>query len=117
MDHEVRHVFLLPFIVLDRLAHESESHHQNLLHAKKFDREFRFVARWTENPNPPAAAEADQASSEGGGYEPPAGDGATRRPQANCKSENPPGARVFVKKSEIRNPKFPGGGCDEIPDS
>ena len=40
-----------------------------------------------EIPNPPAAAEADQGSSEGGGYDPPAGDGATRRPEADSKSE------------------------------
>ena len=46
-----------------------------------------------ENPNPPGAAEADQASSEGGGYDPPAGDGATRRPEADS-------------NSELRNPKF-----------
>ena len=38
-------------------------------------------------PNPPAAAEADQASSERGGHEPPAGDGATRRPKADSNSE------------------------------
>ena len=42
---------------------------------------------WVENPKPPAAAEADQASSEGGGHEPPAGDGAMRRPEADNKSE------------------------------
>ena len=42
---------------------------------------------WMGNPNPPAAAEADQASSEGGGHEPPAGDGATRRPGADSKSQ------------------------------
>jgi len=46
----------------------------------------------SENPNPPAAAEADQASSERGGHEPPAGDGASRRPETDS-------------KSEIRNPK------------
>jgi hypothetical protein len=43
--------------------------------------------RKIRNPNPPTAAEADQASSEGGGFEPPAGDGATRRPKADSKSE------------------------------
>ena len=37
--------------------------------------------------NPPAAAEANQASSEGGGYESPAGDGASRRPKADSNSE------------------------------
>ena len=42
---------------------------------------------WVEIPNPPAAAEADQASSERGGHEPPAGDGATRRPEADSKFE------------------------------
>jgi hypothetical protein len=39
------------------------------------------------NLNPQAAAEADHASSEGGGHEPPAGDGATRRPKADSKFE------------------------------
>jgi len=38
-------------------------------------------------PNPPAAAVADQASSEGGGHDPPAGDGASRWPEADSKSE------------------------------
>ena len=38
-------------------------------------------------PNPPAAAVADQASSEGGGHDPPAGDGASRWPEAYSKSE------------------------------
>ena len=45
------------------------------------------VGRKIRNPNPPAATEAGQASSEGGGHEPPAGDGATRRPEADSKSE------------------------------
>ena len=39
------------------------------------------------NPYPPPAAVAVQASSERGGHEPPAGDGATRRPKADSKSE------------------------------
>ena len=47
----------------------------------------RDWVRKIRNPNPPTAAEADQASSERGGYEPPAGDGATRRPKADSKSE------------------------------
>jgi len=55
------------------------------------------------NLNPAAAAVADQASSEGIGHEPPAGDGATRRPEADSKSEIK-NARV-AGKSEIRNPK------------
>ena len=47
------------------------------------------VGGWAKirSPNPPAAAEADQASSEGGGHEPSEGDGATRRPEADSKSE------------------------------
>ena len=48
-------------------------------------------------PNPPAAAEADQASSEGGGHEPPAGDGATRRPQADSNSEFDQGGRPEIE--------------------
>jgi hypothetical protein len=62
-------------------------------------RNFRSIpycfAEGPGNPNPPAAAEADQASSEEGGYEPPAGDGATRRPEADSKSkiQNPKSGR------------------------
>jgi hypothetical protein len=38
-------------------------------------------------PNPPAAAEEGQTLSEGGGHEPPAGDDASRQPQAESNSE------------------------------
>jgi len=47
----------------------------------------RGAERKFRTPNPPAAAVADQASSEGGGHDPPAGDGATRRPKADSNSE------------------------------
>jgi len=45
------------------------------------------VGQKIPDPNPPAAADVDQASSEGGGHEPPAGDGAMRRPEADSNSE------------------------------
>jgi hypothetical protein len=70
-----------------------------------------FLSRdeWTKirNPNPPAAAVADQASSEEGGHEPPAGDGVTRRPEADSKSEFRnlgPGGRIEYPVSRIEYP-------------
>ena len=60
--------------------------------------------RQSRNLNPPAAAEADQASSEGGGDDPPAGDGSTPRPEADCISEflEVDGMKFLIPDSEFR---------------
>ena len=68
-------------------------------------------------PNPPAAAEADQASSKGGGHEPPAGDGASRRPQADSNSEFMKcGTHFFLAFSpEREDPGNPTFGTTNVP--